>query len=59
MKDLDIRSSDELFFYDDFTVVGASRAYWMFKTYGKLGWILSGTHKDIIQSGEILEDGEV
>lgn len=48
MKDLDIRSEDELFFYDDFTVVGACRAYWMFKSFGKQGWIMNGTCEDLL-----------
>ena len=59
MKELDIRSEDELFFYDDFTVVGACRAYWMFKAYGKLGWIMNGTHSDLVGSGLELESGEM
>lgn len=59
MKDMDIRSSDDLFFYDDFTVVGACRAYWMFKTYGKLGFIMNGTHKDLLENGVNLEEGEL
>jgi 3-mercaptopyruvate sulfurtransferase SseA len=59
MKELDIRSEDELFLYDDFTVVGACRGYWMFKTYGKLGWIMNGTHADLAGSGLELESGEM
>lgn len=59
MKKMDIWSEDELFFYDDFTVVGACRAYWMFKTYGKLGWVMNGTHKDLIENGVDLEKGEM
>lgn len=47
MEILDIQFGDDLFFYDDFTVIGASRAYWMFKAYGKLGWIMNGVHADL------------
>ena len=41
MKEYDISFDDKIVLYDDFSVIGSSRVYWMMKCYNKNCFILN------------------
>lgn len=43
MKELDISKNDDILVYSDFGIIGASRAYWMFKAFNKNVFVLNDT----------------
>jgi Rhodanese-related sulfurtransferase len=59
LQDLDIGVNDHVVCYGDDMIVGATRAYWMFKTYGFPNvHVLNGTFQKWKKEGHPVETGE-
>ena len=56
---LDIKPTDEIVFYDDFSVTGAARAHYLFKHFGIDSKIANFTLKYWLKQGYELEEGPV
>ena len=59
MEKFDIKVTDDILVYDDFSVIGSSRLYWMFKNYSKNIVVMNGTIRDWSAEGFETEKNEV
>lgn len=57
MKKLDIRKTDDLVCYDTNLMLGAGRAYWMFRVFGLNVKVLDGPINKWISEGRPIETG--
>lgn len=59
MNEYDICYNDTIILYDDFSVIGSSRVYWMMKCYNKECYILNENMLNLEKRNIKLETGNI
>ena len=59
LEHLDIKPTDDIVFYDDFSIIGAARAHYLFRHFGINSRIANFTLKEWVRHGYELEEGPV
>ena len=59
LEEFDLRPGDIIVSYDDLTVIGAARFWWILKTYGIQSYVLDGGFNKWVADGHEVEEGAV